>query len=93
MVTKRRYSLAEDSLVKILADLELIVVSLDRIGTSTGDDTEGRMRAAEFLEDEGVFRRLAHARRVLSDVFDAGASSETVRKFEARLARLRYWKP
>jgi len=93
MATQRRYSVAEDSLVKILADLELIVVSLDRIGASTDDDSEGRMRAAEFLKGENVFRRLAHARRALSDVFDAEASPETVRKLESRLARLKYWKP
>lgn len=93
MATRRRYSVEESSLVKILADLELIVVSLDRIGASTDDETEGRVRAAEFLKEEGVFRRLAYARRALSDVFDAGASSKTIRRFEAKLARLKYWKP
>lgn len=91
-MAKKKYSISESELLMILSDLELVVVSLDRIGSSSDDVQEVKMKAAEFIGNPRMFRRLAKVRRVLSDVFDSGASASAARKLDLKLRRAKYWR-
>lgn len=90
-MAENKYSISEQELTKILTDLELIVVSLDRIGSSSDDLPAVKARAAEFIGDPRVFRRLARMRKVLSEIFDEGASAVAARRLERTLSRVKPW--
>lgn len=90
MATKReRYVVGEQKLIKVITDLNFLVVSLDRLGAST--DGENEANASTFLKETRAFRRLVNARRVLTDAFDGSATPEAVRRLETKLSRLKYW--
>jgi|SRR5882672_12009744 len=91
--SKNRFALAEHELIEMLADLNLIVVSLDRIGSSADTEKVASVLIGEFLLKRDFFKRMASMRRVLSKAFDVGASPEAQHRLETRLSRLRYWKP
>lgn len=61
-----------DSLFEALRDLEVIVPSLDNIGSSTADMSEDEQRRilSDFIRDWHVGRRLAEVRRLISNAFD-----------------------
>ena len=88
----KKYAVSERDLIKLLADLELVVVSLDRIGSSSDNSEEVRLRAADFLANASMFRRFARMRRMLWNVFDSNASAQTVKKLEDRLGRVKVWR-
>ena len=89
---KQKYAISESDLVKMIEDLEVVVVSLDRIGSSSENLETVRLRTADFLGSPTNFRRFAKMRRVLSHIFDSNASPQAVKKLEAKLARLQYWR-
>ena len=92
MASRKRYSIDEEDLTDLLADLELLVVSLDRIGAASEDESKSIALGGQFLIDKAVLKRLAKARHTLSGVFDESATPAAVRRLEARLARQRFWK-
>ena len=61
-----------ESLLEALGHLQVIVPSLDRIGSSAASMSEEEHRQAlvDFLNDWSVGRRLADVRRILSEAFD-----------------------
>lgn len=77
----------------ILADLEYLVTSLDRMGAAAGGmpSDERAMLAERFLKDADVFRRLATARRVLSEALEQISSRSELEAFERKMAAIRPW--
>ena len=61
-----------DTLLRALEHLEVIVPSLDRIGSAGAEvsEDEHRRMLSDFMWEWGVGRRLAEVRRLLSDLFD-----------------------
>ena len=61
------YSISRDKLIMILYHLNIIVPSLDRIGSCHVDlkEEEFNRLISEFIIDWSVFRRLAEARNIL----------------------------
>jgi hypothetical protein len=57
-----------ETLAALARDLDVLVVSLDRIGSTYHDDPAGFERAlADFVTEWQVTQRLARARRVVDD--------------------------
>ena len=65
------------ALIEAHRQLDVVVVSLDRLGSAYHDDPE-RLRDATdaFIRTWHVFQRLAFARRLLSEALDQGLSEE-----------------
>ena len=91
-MAKKPYTISENDLVKLLADIDLVVVSLDRIGSSSENLEKARSQTAAFFGNPSMFRRLARMRRVLSEVFDKSASPKAAKRLEATLQRVKYWR-
>lgn len=72
------------TILAILRDLETIVVSLDRLGSTYESDRapEYARRMVEFIHDWEVFHRLARARTLLSAPFDALDPDELEQEME-----------
>jgi hypothetical protein len=69
---KERATLDRDALLEALRHLQVIVPSLDRIGSSaaTMSEEEYRQVLSDFMHDWDVGRKLAEVRRTLSHAFD-----------------------
>jgi hypothetical protein len=65
-------TLTRDKLIEALRHLEVIVPSLDRLGSAASDlsDDEYRRAIVDFVHDWHVGPRLAKVRKVLSEAFD-----------------------
>lgn len=66
-----RVTLDRDALVEALRHLDVIVPSLDRIGSAaaTMSEEEYQRILSDFMHDWDVARKLAEVRRTLSDAF------------------------
>lgn len=86
----RKFAFDKKDLVSVLRDLNLIVVSLDRIGslgTELGEDEQNAL-LANFITDRNVFRKLASMRSVLSEPFSDEPDSD---ELEREMEDLKYW--
>jgi hypothetical protein len=79
-------------IAEIILDLSLIVVSLDRIGSSQLKAEEMKVAIGEFAIARGIFSRLASARRILSTAFDESATPEQIELLEKRSEEMEMWK-
>jgi len=80
-------------IVNILADLEMIVVSLDRIGSyySELQSDECNAISSSFLDDWDVARKLANARRILDSAFSRELGEDETDELEREFQDLPYW--
>jgi hypothetical protein len=66
---KKRHIMDRREAIRMLRDLESLVVSLDRIGSAFADHARERSRALlAFVNDGSVFQKLAGVRRGLNDL-------------------------
>ena len=81
-------------ILQILRDLEVLVVSTDRIGAAWNDresDEQYNEMFVRFFDELGFFRKLADARTVLSDAFPREACEEEVDELKRELQDLKFW--
>ncbi len=84
-------------ILEILRDLELMVVSLDRIGSEylplPGRKSEEEINEmlADFIFSWKVLRRLAKARGVLSEAFSDELGEDDMGELEREFQDLQYW--
>lgn len=83
----------KERLVSVLRNLEMIVVSLDRIGSAAADlgPEEYRRASSDFLDDWDVARRLASARRILSEPFSDEVGPDDMDELERELQHVEHW--
>jgi hypothetical protein len=80
-------------LIEACQQLEVVVPSLDRIGSTLADDADARAAAlARFVEEWQVAHRLALARRLLSDALEAGLTTAEKEGLDTVLAQP-IWEP
>ena len=92
MKSRRTIELAATDVEKIINDLSLLVVSMDRIGSSYPD--KPRKHALEmdkFLLEVKAFKVLAKARGILTEAYDAQSSEAEVARAEEEAESLPYW--
>src|SRR5688500_10437788 len=92
-MSSKTVSIDRAALIRALRDLEVIVVSLDRLGWAAGDlSREDYDRYAnELLDDWDVTRKLANARAVLSAGFSESVGADGMDELERELQGLEYW--
>ncbi len=83
-----RISYSRETIESILADLEVLVPSLDRLGShyASADPQHRAAAVGTFVEDWSVFRRLSEMRRLLSEPFDYD-------DLELKLGNIPAWSP
>lgn len=77
--------------LKILIDLEYMVVSFDRIGSSGLPSELFGSEIERFVVDGGVFGRLVSMRKTLADALDCSASVLDIEIIEDRLGKITPW--
>jgi hypothetical protein len=89
--TTETVSIEKDALADVFRDLNMMVVSLDRIGSCYADDPAGLERAlTRFIIDWRITPRLAQARRLVGDaVLGPNPTPEEEEEFSGG----RYWEP
>ncbi len=92
-MSNARLDYDRDAVLAVLRDLEQIVVSLDRIGSATQEQSETDQDAAlaAFVREWEVFRKLASARRILSEPFSDELGPDDMDELEYELADVTYW--
>ena len=81
-------------ILQILRDLEVLVVSTDRIGSAWNDresDEQYNEMFLRFFDEFGFSRKLAEARSVLSDAFSREAGDHEMDELECGLQDLKFW--
>ena len=87
-----RVEFDKEEILNVLRDLEMIVTSLDRIGSSFALDQQKRQEALqEFVEDWGVFNRLARARQILSTPFSDEVGDDGMDELEREMNGVENW--
>jgi hypothetical protein len=84
----------KEDVLKILADINTIVVSLDRIGSAGAEmplEDHDRM-AGEFVRQWDVFRMLASARKILSDRFSDELGDDDKDELEREMEDVPFWR-
>jgi hypothetical protein len=76
--SKRNATWSLDEALQVLMVLEEVVVSLDRIGSSSSDEQETARRAQQYLGKGGAWRRLSIARRILTEALDREFTMEEI---------------
>ncbi len=81
-------------IVKILADLNMMVVSLDRIGSYYSDCKsveEYHALSSNFLDDWKILPKLARARMILDSAFSDELGDDDMDELERKFQNLQYW--
>jgi len=77
--------------IRILKDLNTMVVSLDRIGSSFDHPRDCDRATVAFLDDWKIFRKLAAIRATLSDLFSDKLGRDGMGELERALQNVPYW--
>jgi hypothetical protein len=84
-------SFQRDDILRVIRAVDLIVVSLDRIGAATAEMSE--VDRGRVLNDFSprVFKELSFARRILCDAFSTELGSDAMDELERHLQDQEYW--
>ena len=85
--------LTKTELLEILKELNVIVVSLDRIGSyhSEISEQESNKIISDFINNWDVFRKLANIRRILDAKLNEHINTVTREKLDEEFEALEYW--
>jgi hypothetical protein len=86
--------LSRNDLLRVLSYLNILVVSLDRIGSACCDvdKQECLQMLDEFLTDWQALQMLAQARKVLSKPFSDELGPDDMDELERAMQHLAYWR-
>jgi hypothetical protein len=89
---KKTLKIDRDVAIRILRDLETMVVSLDRIGSAFAENRRAYDRAtAAFVDDWWIFGKLAGIRHSLSDLFSDKLGPDGMDELEREVQDVPYW--
>jgi hypothetical protein len=84
--------LRRQDVYKLIRDLNVLVVSLDRIGSAFFDDpTQQACATDKFLRDVLAFKLLAKARRMLCEAYESQLGGTEMERLEERLDKVKVW--
>jgi hypothetical protein len=86
----------KEQILKVLRDLEVLVVSSDRIGSAWQDrDSDEKYNAmfVKFFDEFGFFKKLAKMREILSEPFPYESDDNAVDELERNFQSLKFWSP
>lgn len=90
----RTITLSATDVEKIINDLSLLVVSMDRIGSTYYD--RPRRLAVEFerfMQSAKAFKLLARARGILTEAYNSQSPEAEIDRSEEEAENLPYWQP
>jgi hypothetical protein len=92
-VPEEQIAYPRSQIINVLRTLDELVVSLDRIGSSSSDMTELEQNAAiaNFIRNHDVFRKVAQARQILSEPFPTALGPDGMEDLEREMQDVRYW--
>jgi hypothetical protein len=77
---------------KVLRDLNVLVVSFDRLGSAFCDNpARHAVEMDKFLRDVFAFKILAKARTILCVAYESQLGRAEMERFEERLEKLKVW--
>ncbi|MHB2241806.1 hypothetical protein [Pseudomonas monsensis] len=81
--------------LEVLADIELILISLHEMGSYYADKPveDYRKATTDFIDNEKVTQRLAKVRRIISKNFDSTLGDDDMDDIERHLEEIKFWKP
>jgi hypothetical protein len=90
---RTQVAIDRESLLRVLRDLNTIVVSLDRIGSAASGLTKEEYHriSSEFLDNWDVFQKLSQARAILSDPFSREEGPDLMDELEREMEDVPYW--
>ena len=86
-----------EDIINILRDLNMIVVSLDRIGAEYSihpdrkSDEELNTLLADFIFEWNVPKKIANARKILDEAFSRELGEDDMDELEREFQDLQYW--
>ncbi|WP_312605770.1 hypothetical protein [Kosakonia cowanii] len=96
-------SLSGDEAIKILTDVEYILISLRDVARHYYDNVEGEITSenrsayceetTRFIDENEITKKLANIRRVISEKFNLKPGDDEMDDIERELEHIRYWKP
>ena len=92
---RKEMVLDREDLLKVLRNLEVVVVSLDRVGSYSSDlskETQNEL-LADFIDRWEVFDKLAESRGILSEYFGRALGDDDMDELERALQDVEYWNP
>lgn len=93
-MNEAKVSYRRKDIIKVLKYLNMMVVSLDRIGSNyenCENDEEYHKLLSDFLDDWKVFPKLSKARSILSESFSRELGEGDMDKLEREFKDLEYW--
>ncbi|WP_201763498.1 immunity protein TriTu family protein [Chengkuizengella marina] len=98
--SNRKITYSGEELIEVLREIELILISLHKIGSYYGEnlpskdgqvELEYAIETNNFIDDWKVARRLAKVRRILEDKFDNTLGSDDMDDLERAFKGIKYW--
>lgn len=96
-------SLSGEEAVKILTDVECILISLRDIARHYYDNVDGEITSehrasyceetTKFIDENEITKKLANIRRVISEKFNPEPGDDEMDDIERELVKIHYWKP
>lgn len=86
-------ALSRDEALEILREVNLVLISLHRIGSHYLDKDRAsyERETTRFIDEWQVTRRLASVRRTLTSKFDLAVGADRMDEIERALDDLKYW--
>lgn len=89
---ERKIQLRRSDVSRLISDLNLLVVSLDRLGSAFYDDPNRHaMEMDKFLRQVFAFRILAKARGLLCKSYESQLGRAEMQRLEERLEKVKVW--
>lgn len=96
-------SLSGEEAVKILTDVEYILISLREIARHYYDNVDGEITSehrasyceetTRFIDENEITKKLANIRRMISEKFNLAPGDDEMDDIERELENIPYWKP
>jgi len=84
----------KEQIIQVIRDLNVLVVSTDRIGSAEHNYESVSEYNADFLrffDEFGFFKKLAAARRILEESFSEEVGDDGLDELERNMQDLKYW--
>ena len=91
MKSERTIKLSATDVETIIKDLSLLVVSLDRMGSTYYKNRNQRAIALDEFMDANLFKLLARDRGILDEAYDSQSSKADIARLEEEAETLPYW--
>ena len=91
MSAKKNIVYPRKQVLEVLRTLEELVVSLDRLGSAEMTKQKRDSAVANFVQRHRIFRKVARARRILSEPFSTAVDVDGMDELEREMQNIHFW--